>query len=178
MKYVIYLISIILLLGINLGLFTQIPLKGQIPNLLFLFALCASLEKKDFDFFFISFVCGAFLDFYSTGFFGGFTLAFLTVSLCMHLVASNILVMEFNWKTLSAALAVSLLTVDIILCLYGFMAFKFNWTSGYTGFKIIMSGFIPSLVYNGLLLYPVYLFSNFVKRTLDNFRVRSRGVIR
>jgi cell shape-determining protein MreD len=178
MKYIAYLISIVLLVGINLGLFTQIPLKGQIPNLLFLFALCASLEKKDFDFFFISFVCGVVLDFYSVGFFGAFTLGLLVVGLCMHFAANNILVLEFNWKSLSGALLSAFLILNLIVWLYGFAAFKLNWAPEPAGFKIFMGDFIWGLLYNWLLLYPTYLFFNFLRRSLDNFSVRSRGVIR
>src|SRR3989344_6272424 len=102
MKYLIYLISIIVLLGLNLGLFNNFQINGQIPNLLFLFCLCFSLEKSakggsasggiDYDFFFVSFISGLFLDFYSTSFFGGFTLAFLCLSFLLHLMATNVIV--------------------------------------------------------------------------------------
>ena len=49
MKYLIYLIAIIFLLSLNLGLFNHLEIKGQIPNLLFLFTLCCILEKENYD---------------------------------------------------------------------------------------------------------------------------------
>lgn len=61
-KYLIYFFAIVALLVLNLGLFNNLQIKGQIPNLLFLFSLCFALEKKSFDFFFVAFVSGLFLD--------------------------------------------------------------------------------------------------------------------
>jgi cell shape-determining protein MreD len=84
MKYLIYLFAIIILLAVNIGLFNNLQIKGQIPNLLFLMTLFFVLEKKSYDFFFISMVSGLFLDFFSTSFFGSFTVALLTLSLLLH----------------------------------------------------------------------------------------------
>ena len=178
MKYFIYLISIIILLGLNLGLFSLFPIRGQLPNLLFLMALCASLWKKDFDFFFISLISGLFLDFFSTGFFGAYTLALLTMSLCLHLFANNVLITEFNWKTLSVAAAFSWLFFSIMVWLYSLAAFKLNLNVENIGFKFFIGGFFPSLFYNLLLLHPIRAVSNFLKLYVDNLIIRGRGVIR
>ncbi len=177
MKYLIYLLAIIILLGINLGLFNYLQIQNQMPNLLLLLTLCFALEKKDYDFFFIAFVSGLFLDFYSTGFFGQFTLAFLLAAFFLHIFA-NILALEQNFKTLSAALAVCVIFFNFFVWLYSFAAFKLNWTGEYLDFKMLLKGLAASLVYSWLLLYPVYLLSQFLKRSLDRLNQRSGGVVR
>ncbi|SRR6266404_3075175 len=178
MKYLIYLLAIIILLGLNIGLFNNLQIRGQMPNLLFLLALYFSLDKKDFDFFFISLVSGLFLDFYSAGFFGAFAMAFLLVSLCVHIFVSNVLVFELNWKSLSLALAVALAMLDFLVWFFGLLAFKFSWTSQYSGFRIFLSAFPAGLLYNWLLLYPMYWFSNFLRRLVDNLSLHRRGIVR
>jgi cell shape-determining protein MreD len=178
MKYLIYLIAIIILLGVNLGLFNNLQIQSQIPNLLFLLTLFFALEKKDYDFFFIALISGIFLDFFSAGFFGGFTLAFLAVAFGAHLVAANLLVAELNWKTLSLALLGALVFFNLTLWAYGLAAFKLSFSLQYIGIKIFTSRFLASFFYNWLLLYPVYLFFTFLHNFVDNLNIRRRGVVR
>jgi len=178
MKYLIYLIAIIILLGINIGLFNSLQIQNQIPGLLFLLTLFFSLEKKDYDFFFVAMVSGLFLDFYSAGFFGGFTLAFLAVSLCAHLLMTNLFAAELNWKTLSLALLAALIVFNSIVWVYGLVVFKLNFGSQYTGIKVFVSQFSVNFLYDWLLLYPVYLYFTFLRNFVDNIAIRRRGVVR
>src|SRR5438094_397656 len=100
MRYFIYILAILALIAINIGLFNNLKLAWQIHNLLFLFVVCASLLKKDFDFFFIGLVGGLFLDFYSPNFFGGFTLAFIVTGMIIYLFIRTFAVSDLNWRTL------------------------------------------------------------------------------
>jgi cell shape-determining protein MreD len=177
MKYLFYLFTIIVLLGFNLGLFSSLQVGGQIPNLLLLLTIYFSLEKKNYDFFFVAFVSGVFLDFYSAGFFGAFTLAFLIFAFLIHLVVNNFIVLEINWKSLSLLLLGSLLVMNLILWVYGLIVFKLNWVPDYESLKIYMSKFFVSFAYNWLLLYPVYLLFGYLKNFIDNFTVRRRGIV-
>jgi cell shape-determining protein MreD len=177
-KYLVYLIAIIILLGVNLGLFNSLQIQSQTPSLLFLLTLFFALEKKGYDFFFIALISGLFLDFYSAGFFGAFTLAFLVVSLLTHLFAANVLAAELNWKTLSLSLLGALVVFNLIIWAYGLMAFKLSFTSQYIGIKIFTSRFLINFLYDWLLLYPVYLYFTFLRNFTDNMDVRRRGVVR
>lgn len=159
-------------------MFGNLRIQGQMPNLLFLLALFFALEKKDYDFFFIALVSGMFLDFYSAGFFGGFTLAFLIVSLCAHLFATDILVIDLNWKTLSLSLLAALIIFYLIVWVYQLSAFKLNAGSQYTGIKIFTARFLVNFFYNWLLLYPVYLYYTFLRNIVDSLSVRRRGVVK
>lgn len=178
MKYFIYLIAITILLGINLGLFGTFPINGQIPNLLFLLTICFALEKDGQDFLFIALISGLFLDFYSTSFFGSFAFVFLTLSFCLHLIVKNLLAAELNWKILSLTIVICLVILDLLVWLYGLLAFKFNWISFAVNFKFLIASFPAALFYNLLLLYPVYLVSNFLKQFVDNLSLKRRGVIK
>ncbi len=178
MKYIIYFFAILLLLGLNVGLFENLKIFGQVPNLLFLFALYFALEKKTEEFFFVCFLSGVFLDFFSPGFFGAYTFSLLTSGLALHLFVSQFLATELNWKTLTLAIALCWLIFNLLFWLFGLAAFKFNWFYGYQDLKTASLNFFYGLIYNGFLFYPVYLFYNFLKNFVDKLSLRSRGIIK
>ncbi len=175
MKYFIYFIIIIGLIGFNIGLFNNLQIYGQIPNLLLLFSIYLCLEKKDFDFFFVAFFSGLLLDFFATNFFGGYTLSFLVVVFCLYLLINNLLVFELNWQVLSLLLLGSLLLMNSVLWLYGLLVFKLGLSSEYIGIKIYAAGILPEFFYNWIVLYPMYLFSDFVKKFIENLSAKRRG---
>ena len=163
MKYFIYFIAVVFLFGLNIGLFSHFNVSGQLPNFLFLFTLFSALEKKDMDFFFLAFLSGLFLDFFSTSFFGSYTLTFLILSFFTHYFFSHILVININWKTMTFVLIVGIILENLFLWFYGFLAFKFGWTEDYNFLAAYFSNFIVSIIYNGVLVYPVFLYFNFVR---------------
>ena len=178
MKYLIYLIAIIFLVGLNLGLFSNLQFFGQIPNFLLLFTVCASLEKQNYDFFFIAFICGIFLDFYSANFFGTFTLSLLLLALCLHIFANTLVLLELNWKSLVFLLLTAIILLDLFSWVYGFAAYQFGWAPAFISFRSFAVSFAPYFFYNLLLFYPAFLFYNFVRKIVDGFSLRRRGVVR
>lgn len=176
MKYLVYILVIIGLVGLNIGLFNNLQIYGQIPNLLLLLVIYFCLEKKNFDFFFVAFFSGMVLDFFSTNFFGGYTLSFLIVALLLYFLVNNFLVFELNWKILSLLVLGSLILLNIILWLYGLLAFKFGLSTEYVGLKIYAAGFLASFFYNWILSYPMYLFSDFIKKFIENLEAKQRRI--
>ena len=178
MKYLIYLLAIVVLAGVNLGLFSNLQFFGQIPNLLLLFAVCASLDKQDYDFFFIAFICGIFLDFYSATFFGSFTVSVLLLALSLHVLVNTLVLLELNWKSLSLLLLTAIILLDLFSWGYGFMAYEFGWSSNFIAFHSFMTAFASYFFYNLVLFYPTFLFYNFVRKIVDGLTIRRRGVVR
>jgi rod shape-determining protein MreD len=175
MKYLIYLVAIIILAGVNVGLFNNLQLFGQIPNLLLLFTICAALEKNNYDFFFIALVSGIFLDFYSASFFGSFTIGLLLVALFLNFLVNTFVVLELNWKSLSLLVLASLVFLDFFLWSYGLLAYRLNWSVDFVSLKAYSGSFFSALIYNWLLLYPTYVFYTFTRRLVDNLSLRRRG---
>lgn len=178
MKYLIYTISIILVLGLNVGLFGNLQINGQIPDLPLLMVLFFALDKKNWDFFFVAFAGGIFLDCYSAGFFGGFTLAFLVLALICHLLVSNLMVLELTWKNLVLLVFGALIVVDFCLWFYSLAAFKLGLSPDYSGLRVYADAFLPQLFYNLLLFYPTRLLCDFIKKTVENFTIRRRSLVR
>jgi rod shape-determining protein MreD len=178
MKYAIYLLAIIILLGVNIGLFGNLPIRGQMPNLLLLLTVYFSVDKTNYDFFFIAFVCGLFLDCFSANFFGGWTFGFLVLALLLHSVSSQLLVFELNWKSLALLVLGAFTLVNFCLWLFALAAFKFGLAPSGIGIKVLVAGFLPGLFYNLLLLYPMYVVFDRLKSLIADFSVRSRGIVR
>ncbi len=176
MKYLIYTIAIILLLGINLGLFGNLPFFGQTPNLLFLLTLYFALEKKDFDFFFIAFVCGVFLDFFSVHYFGAYTISLLILASGLYLLTQNFILQELNWKFLAAILLGSLAILQIFLWLYALLVSGVYLAQEPESLGIYFNGFTGSLFYDLILMYPVYFFYGYLRKLVDALTLKRRGL--
>ena len=111
MKYLTYIIAVIFLFSLNIGLFPMLKINGYMPNLLLLLLIFFAFEKEGLDFFFVALLGGLFIDVHSAVFFGSFTLAFLCCALILHLAANQLVILELNWKYLSAAVIFSTLFV-------------------------------------------------------------------
>lgn len=166
------------MVGINIGLFGNFRIQGQIPNLPLLFLIFFCLGKKDYDFFLVAFFSGFVLDCYSTSFFGGFTLSFLFLAMGFYYLLNYFLVFELNWKSLTSLLLGALLFVNLFLWLYNLLAVKFGLTDTAIAFRVLMGHFFIQFLYSWLLLYPIYLLFNFISKAVDNLIIKRRGFVR
>ncbi len=174
MKYLIYTLTIIILLAINVGFFSTINLM---PNLLLIFLIFHSLDKENNDFFFIALASGLLLDFYSATFTGTFMLSFLIVGLILHLLATNVIVLEINWKIMAVLSAATLALTDVLVWFFSWSAFKLGWAKYLIDISMLRHRFLVDLVCNLLLLYPMYLLAGFIKSVVENFQLRQRNKI-
>jgi glucan phosphoethanolaminetransferase (alkaline phosphatase superfamily) len=92
-------------------------------------------------------------------------------------LSGSLMVLEVNWRSLTLLLLASLLLVNFTLWLYGFLAFKLNLTADYESIVVFIKSFPAEFFYNWLLLYPMYLLSNLLKRLIDNLKLRRRGFV-
>lgn len=178
MKYLIYLIAIICLLGINIGFFSNWSVYWQIPNLLFLFSLCFVLDNEGFDFVFVSFISGLFLDFFSADFFGGFTLSLLVISFIIYLFINNVVNIQVRFRSLAISVFVALVLNALILWFYGLVIYKLNLSQSHILFKTYMVNLPSQLFYSLILIYPVYFLASNLREFVDNLIVRRRGIVR
>lgn len=168
MKYLIYLLAIVFILGLNVGLFAYLKIGGVAPNLLLIFVMLFSLEKDSYDFFFIALISGIFLDFYSVVTFGSFSIALVLLAYFLHLFVNRLVVFESNWKYLLGILAGSLLLVNIIIWLYSEAMFKLDLIPFPMETKLLLNQVVMGFIYNLLLLYPMYRFTDFVQRVVSS----------
>lgn len=156
MKYLAYFFWLAILTGINFGIFANLRLFDTVPNLLFLFViLSASLKTDLFERLSVAFLAGLFADFWSGGFFGGFTLAFLCVVLVLEGFRSAFSLMEMDWKYFFGVCFGAYILVDLLLWTYNFLAFRVGWTEFYVALSGIVRKWPAGIFYNSILLYPL-----------------------
>jgi len=174
MKYLIYFFSIVFLLSLNIAVFPLLKIYGVMPNLLFLFVIIFSLESRSYDFLFIAFLSGIFLDFFSSLYIGSFTISLILLAFGLRFLVRNVVTLEINWKYLSIMLAVSLFLVMLFIWGYNNFFFRFKLSSIYINFKFLLGRFFIEFVYSWILLFPMRKFLNVVKFINLNFFVRQR----
>jgi rod shape-determining protein MreD len=172
MKYVVYLLVLIVLCGLNVGLAPFMQIRGQAPNLLFLLVLVFALDKNSFDFLFLAFFGGLFLDFYSGAFLGSFTFSLLLAGFLLNIAVRQLLVLEINLKYLSLILVPSQAVLFFGFYFYNWIIFKAGLNPYFLNWKEFLPGFAVAFFYNLLLLYPVYILVGYVKLLLSKYLVR------
>lgn len=173
MKYLLYMVAVVVLLGINVGVFPSLKLMYGMPNLLMLFVMVLSLEVGDRDYLPVAFAAGLFLDFYSGVPVGGFALAFMLLGLIMQAVSSRYLVLELNWKNLLAFMAASYVFTHTFIWLYSTLLHRFGLTQVVVEFPVLWQKLLPELLYNALLLFPIYWLAELLKTAIARLTRRT-----
>lgn len=156
MKYAIYFFIIIILAGVNFGVFPFLSFYGVLPNLLLILLVVVSLSKAKPEFsFFIAFFSGLILDFSSGIFFGSFTITFLCLVLILELITKNFLVIDIDWKYQIIIFILVLILTHLLLYGFNLLAFYFHWVKERVDLASLKETLLPFLAYNLLLFYPI-----------------------
>ncbi len=169
MKYLIYLLLIIVLCGVSVGLSPLINIRGQVPQLLFLLAFIWSLDRAGWDFLFVAFISGLFLDFYTGSFVGTFSMPLITVCLVFHFIIENFLALELSPKFLAALLLPAQILFGTVYFFYSWLLYKMHLWPILPDAKILAEGFIISFFYNLLFLYPIFSLTDYVRMLVRRY---------
>jgi len=174
-KYIIYFGVLVVLSGITLGFFNHYRIVGVAPNLLLLFTVFAALEQKNLDFMFIAFIGGLFADSYTGVSMGSFLVGFLTIGFIGHIVHTRVVFLNSLWKYLPIAVVVAVLGVYAWVWVFNNILFYFHVWSVTVSTKAFRHMLPALLVYNIILMYPVYFVYTFVRNTVAKFELKKKG---
>jgi len=163
MKYFIYFAAIIILVGINTGLFPYIKFFGVQPNLPLLFLVGACLQRDAEDSFFIALCAGLFLDTLSGIFIGSFTFGFLLLALLLFVVIHRLVVFELSWKYLFAVSIFATVFTQACAWAINSAAFHYGWSQVSLNGSQLRNKIVFEIIYNLILAYPLYAFATFLK---------------
>ncbi len=176
MKYFFYFIAIILLLSVDIGFFSHLKFFGVVPNLILVLLVVSALDRESLECFFIAVVGGIFLDFYSTSYFGSFSFAFLAVAGFLQILVNNFLVFDIDWKLGIAALVVSTVAVHLFIYTFNLIVISLGIGMGQTPYLLDKTQIISELIYNLLLLLPIYKLLDAIKYFLKSLFSRRRSI--
>ena len=177
MKYFIYCITVIVLAGLNFGLFGYLKVFGVAPDLLLLFVVGASLQRDADDSFYIAFLGGLFMDFYNGLLAGSFTIAFLLVSLLSYLFIHKLVVFELSWRYLFAATILSTVFTALFVWFVTAAVFHAGWMQNSIDIRLLRSHLLIEIVYNSLLAYPIYILASWLKNFILSLQGKAHRII-
>jgi|SRR3989344_92051 len=172
MKYIIYIIFILLLLAFNTELASMLIGTPFRINLLLFPAVFAALEKKDRDFLFLAILGGLFLDSYNAAPFGSFTVSFLLAASILNWAVKNFWIYEPNLKLLVLSVLFSFFAIEILVRLLAIFLPTREFVVGFS----VFSNFFPAVLYASLLhlvlAFPVYGLWQLVRRILESMETK------
>ena len=177
MKYTIYFIIIILLVGLNVGLFKYIPFFGAVSNLLLLFVVGVSLQREAEESLFIAFISGIFLDYYNGLFIGSFAISFLSVSIIIYFFIHQLVVFELSWRYLFTIVTLSTIFTACLVWALNVLAIHFNFPAAFIDTSELHFHLMAEVIYNLLLAYPLYLLATYLKNFFLNLQGRAHRII-
>lgn len=156
MKYVIYSVSLVVLIILTLALFRFFPLAGTVPNLFLLITLYFAVTQDTYDFYFFAMAGGLFLDIYTRVPIGSFTLSFVFVSVAAHLLFRKILFIELHWKQVPLLIGLSVAALYMWVWVYTSGLAYFHWTEFVLPWQFVVWSLLPSILYNTASMYGMY----------------------
>ncbi len=166
MKYLIYILVIIILTGLQIGLFSYLKLFSVAPNLLLLFLIGVCLQRGSEDSFLVAFLSGLFLEF-SIGILpGSYSLPFLILAALLYFVIYRLVVFELSWKYLLAVAIASTIFVELSAWLIGKVALHYSWTIAVVDFGILKRRIIFEIIYNTALIYPIFILAVWINNII------------
>lgn len=163
MKYLFYLILLILIISFNFGVLAPLGLGWLTPSILLLIVVCLSMHPDRLDFFWFGVAGGLWSDIYFGLPIGSFAGAYLLVGLAAFLLFKRLLA-EPNWKY-------------YLVCVVVAELFLLTWVWGYTNIlanlhwsAVVVSGrqvwhYLPLWLVSAVVsAFPLYALVNGVVR--------------
>lgn len=164
MKYLAYLIALILILALDFGILAPVGLGWAVPSILLLMVLCIGMEYGSLDFFFFAVLGGLWMDIYFGLPIGSFLGAYVLVGLAGYIVFQRLLLSESNWKYYFVFAFAAELFLLLWLWAYTNVLLHLHWAViGLSGRQLVH--YSPALFISALVCaFPVYGLVNLVVR--------------
>jgi cell shape-determining protein MreD len=171
MKYLIYLILILVVLAVNIEITELLAKSFFHVNLLLILCVLSAMEKNHYDFLFFTIVSGLILDIYSPQNFGSFSLSFLLIAWLVNWVVKNFLVYEINLKVSVILLGLSYVFSELLFGLGVVLLHLENSVTysqlGWLNFSFYQIGGMVMFLLLALPLYFVWQRVSWLAKKLD-----------
>jgi cell shape-determining protein MreD len=172
MKYILYLISIIVVIALTVGGFGELGIGAFVPNILLLIILSVALEYSIADFMFFALIGGIWLDVIYGLPIGSFTLAFVICGGLSTLVFQRVFYSEVNARQFLLVVGVATLLLNLWLWSYTQALHYFHIVpTAISGLQLLRH--TPAmLIANLILTYPLYALVEIISKTTARWTQR------
>ena len=156
MKYLIYSVVTIFLVGITAGGFQHFSILHAVPQLVLLLVILVAAERKNLDYLFVAIVGGVLLDFTTSIAFGSYTLSFLVIGMLAKFLFEDMLLARSPLKHIPWIVSSAIILQHFWIWLYNGTLIRFH--SSYIPLRLseAMLIAIGAIIYTLLLLFPAY----------------------
>ncbi len=179
MKWVIYILIILLIIITDQSLFNIFHLGRYTPDLLLLFTLATVWSFNNFDFLIFALLGGFWLEVLTGLPVGSLILSLIIVGSMAYLIINRWLFSEKSWQYFFGAVIIGTIFIHAWLWLYTGLLTVFDWSNVLITGKIILRGLLPALLVNVALTYPILviteLLAKVVQRSNSSGRISGSG---
>jgi rod shape-determining protein MreD len=177
MKYLIYIFVIVVLAGLQTGLFPYLKFFGVVPNLLLLFVVGTCLQREAEDAFFVALLCGLVVDFQNAVFVGSYTVSFLVLALLLYLAIGRLVVFELNFKYLVVTAALAVVFTGFLAWILSVEATRVGLAVAAIDGHVWRSRLPAEILYNLVLCYPLYALATWVHNSILKLQGKKYRII-
>ncbi len=156
MKYLIYTVVILFLVGITAGGFHHFSILRGVPQLVMLLLIIVAAERKNTDYMFVALVGGVLIDFSTSVAFGSFTLSFLVLGFLSKFLFEDMLLARSPLKHIPWIVSAAIALQYAWVWLYNGTLVRFDTAFLPLRLSDAMIIAIGAIIYTLILLFPAY----------------------
>ncbi len=164
MKYLLYLLILLLIIGLGFGLLVPLHLAAVIPGLLLVPVVCIAAEYGSLDFLVFAIIGGIWLDLWYGLPVGSFSAILLLIGMFNYLIFHYWLFLEVTGAYYVGSVALSTALFALWPYLYSGFLYRLHWSSLFLSWSAVWRHGWPMVLWNIVLAFPVYFVINSLLR--------------
>lgn len=164
MKWIVYILIILLVAIIDQSVFNVFHLGLYAPDLLLLFVLAVVWSFNNYDFLIFAVLGGFWLETLAGLPVGGLILGLIITGSLAYLLINRWLFSEKPWQYFFGAMVVGTILVHVWLWSYTNLLTMFDWSYITISGKMMLRGLLPALLVNSILTYPILIITESVAK--------------
>lgn len=164
MKWLLYILIILVVIIIDQSLFNVFDLGAFAPDLLLLLTLAVVWSFNNFDFLIFAGLGGFWLETVMALPAGSLVVGLILVGSLAYLIINRWLYSEKPWQYFLGAVIVGTILVHVWLWAYTGLLFAFNWTEVVVNSEALLRTLLPAIFVNILLTYPILIITELLAK--------------
>ncbi len=169
MKWPIFALIVLLVVVIYQSLFRVIDLGLFVPDILLLLVLGSVWSFNNYDFIFFAVLGGVWMEIFAGLPIGALSLGLIIIGSIAYLVLNRWLFSEKPWQYFLGAVMLGTLVTKLWLWAYLNVLSNMDFIGVNVGIALVWRSFIPTLLVNLILIYPIFASMELLAKYLQNF---------
>ncbi len=169
MKWPLFTLIVFSVVVVYQSVFRVVDLGLFVPDLMLLLVLASVWSFNNYDFIFFALLGGTWLEIFSGLPIGAISLGLIILGSLAYLVLNRWLFSEKPWQFFLGAVALGTLFAKFWLWAYVNMLSNMDLIGLDVGIALVWRSFLPTLLVNLLLIYPIFAGMELLAKYLHNF---------